>query len=450
MSFPTYPNYRESGVEWLGRVPSNWTTAKLKRIASFSGGGTPSRDQASFWNGAIPWVSPKDMKSEVITTSEEMITDEALAASATSLVPPGAVLLVVRSGILRHTVPVAINEVEVSLNQDMKALRFNSSYCDPRFFFRWVQGLNDELILAWSKPGATVESIEHQYLAETVMALPSLPEQRTIVAFLDRETAKIDALVEEQRRLIKLLKEKRQAVISRAVTQGLDPTVPMKDSGVEWLGDVPAHWNVTSVGRLCEQLSYGFTNPMPTSADGPFMLTANDIGDGEVRFETARRTTLEAFDTLLTEKSRPQPGDILLTKDGTLGRIAVFDGTLSCINQSVAFLRPKVDLVSSDYLAAALADGVYQDRMIYEAGGTTIKHIYISRLAKMPIAIPPLDEMKQLEKFCLIHRAAAQQLSIAADAAVTLLNERRAALISAAVTGKIDVRATGTPQAEAA
>lgn len=258
---------------------------------------------------------------------------------------------------------------------------------------------------------------------------------------------KIDGLVAEQERLIALLKEKRQAVISHAVTKGLNTNAPLKDSGIEWLGQIPAHWDMRTVGYLCEKISYGFTNPMPTADDGPFMLTANDIGDRRIRYETARRTEAEAFTTLLTDKSRPQPGDILLTKDGTLGRVAVFDGKEACINQSVASLRPAKG-ISSEFLAHALADGVYQARMIYEAGGTTIKHIYISRLAKMPMATPPSDEIDELVVFCNEQHEIAANLESSAQSAITLLQERRAALISAAVTGKIDVRAAANTTAE--
>ena len=196
MSFPRYPDYRDSGVEWLGEVPGHWQLAKLKHLARFAGGGTPSRDNPNFWGGSIPWVSPKDMKVARIETAEECITEEGLAGSSTGLIPPGRVLMVVRSGILKHTIPVAINAAEVALNQDMKALDFSAGACSAEFFFRWVQGLNDFLLLEWAKQGATVESIEHAYLAETLLPLPPAPEQAAIAAFLDRETAKIDALPE--------------------------------------------------------------------------------------------------------------------------------------------------------------------------------------------------------------------------------------------------------------
>lgn len=140
--FKPYPAYKDSRVEWLGEVPEHWILHKLKYIARFSGGGTPSREKLSYWNGDIPWVSPKDMKVEVINGAEESITVEGLQNSTTSLVSPGGVLVVVRSGILKHTIPVAINSVEVALNQDMKALRFCPKLALYNFFFRWVQGFN--------------------------------------------------------------------------------------------------------------------------------------------------------------------------------------------------------------------------------------------------------------------------------------------------------------------
>lgn len=150
MNASTYDSYRESGIEWLGQVPSHWSLAKLRYLADFVGGGTPSRNKPEFWGGDVPWVSPKDMKTELILGAQENITEEGLAGSSSSLIEPGAVLMVVRSGILQHTIPVAQNAVPVALNQDMKALRFNEE-CSPAFFVRWVQGLNNQLLLAWAK-----------------------------------------------------------------------------------------------------------------------------------------------------------------------------------------------------------------------------------------------------------------------------------------------------------
>jgi type I restriction enzyme, S subunit len=213
---------KDSGIEWLGEVPEHWGLPKLKHFTSFAGGGTPSRDNIEYWNGNIPWVSPKDMKVEIINSAEEYITQTGLENSSSSLRPSGQVLMVVRSGILKHTIPVAITEVPVALNQDMKALSFTDGSCLNLFFMRWTQGLNDLLLLAWAKQGATVESIEQTYLAETVIPLPPIPEQQTIIAFLERETTKFDTLTTEAKTAISLLQERRTALISAAVTGKID------------------------------------------------------------------------------------------------------------------------------------------------------------------------------------------------------------------------------------
>ena len=287
---------------------------------------------------------------------------------------------------------------------------------------------------------STIGIMNQEKTKKIYVSVPPLPEQRAIASFLDSETSKIDALVAEQRRLIELLKEKRQAVISHAVTKGLNPNAKMKDSGIEWLGDVPEEWRVTPIGHLTENLSYGFTNPMPTADEGPLMLTANDVDYGRVKYESARFTTLDAYTNLLTAKSRPRKGDILITKDGTLGRVAIHNGQLACINQSVASLRLRKEVVSPQFITSCLLANVYQDRMIFEAGGTTIKHIYISRLAKMPIAYPGMNEQSRIVAYLGSETVKFDALITEAQRATKLLQERRTALISAAVTGKFDVR----------
>jgi type I restriction enzyme S subunit len=434
-----YPTYKESDVEWLGQIPATWGLKRLKRIVHFRGGGTPTKDKIEYWQGEIPWVSPKDMKVSVVLDTEDKITPQAVVESATRMIPAGAVIIVVRSGILAHSIPAALTGREVTLNQDLKAL-IPGSELIAEYLMYLISGMQRELLLEWKKEGATVESLELELVANTLTPLPTLAEQRVIAAFLDRETARIDALVEKKERLIELLEEKRTALITRAVTKGLDLNVPMKDSGVEWLGTIPAYWEVKPLYQSLLRATYGFTNPMPVADEGPYMLTALDIGDGEILYQNARHTTEEAFATLLTDKSKPTAGDILITKDGTLGRVAVAGAERICINQSVALLRFDPALITSDFMQNALRATPYQDRMIFEAGGTAIKRIYISRLAKMPAASPPLQEQLEISRFISEHRCRIDSLLRAVRGAIDRLKELRTALISAAVTGKIDVR----------
>lgn len=154
------------------------------------------------------------------------------------------------------------------------------------------------------------------------------------------------------------------------------------------VGPVPIEWTTSPLREFLSFISYGFTNPMPTSESGIYMVTARDISKGRIQFDTARCTTEQAYRLLLSDKSRPRTGDILLTKDGTLGRLAITDDRVICINQSVAILRPNLR-ADSGFLKTLLESPVYQRRMIEDAGGSTIKHIYITIVDKMPIAVPP-------------------------------------------------------------
>lgn len=212
---------KPSGVPWLGDVPSHWAVEKLKFFVGFAGGGTPSKDNPAYWEGTIPWVSPKDMKRPRITETEDYITEAGQMNSPCTLIPPMSVLTVVRSGILQHSIPVALNMVPVVLNQDMKAL-LPSERVNSRFLAYEISGCQKELREAWVKQGATVESIEHQRMADSELALPPLQEQQAIADYLDAETAKIDDLITHTHDEITLLKELRAATIADAVLGRVD------------------------------------------------------------------------------------------------------------------------------------------------------------------------------------------------------------------------------------
>ena len=161
------------------------------------------------------------------------------------------------------------------------------------------------------------------------------------------------------------------------------------------IGDVPFDWDVVQLSHFTSRITYGFTNPMPTTDEGPFMLTAKDIHDGRIDYDNARRTSWEAYRNDLTDKSRPRVGDILLTKDGSIGRVALCDRPEVCINQSVALLQPN-DRIESRFLKFLLESPHYQRCMERDADGSTIKHIYITRVDKMEVAVPPLVEQKAI------------------------------------------------------
>ena len=177
---------RDSGVEWLGAIPKGWKMVPLKHLCKFSGGGTPSKDNLVYWDGGdIPWVSPKDMKLFWLSDTQDKLTETAVKQSSTKFIEPYSLLMVVRSGILQRTIPIAINAVQVTLNQDMKALKFDPEI-NVEFAANYVLGNTKSLLLDWSKEGATVESIEHEFLSASKFPVPSVREQKEINEYFVR------------------------------------------------------------------------------------------------------------------------------------------------------------------------------------------------------------------------------------------------------------------------
>jgi type I restriction enzyme S subunit len=245
MSARRYPAYKPSGVEWLGEVPTHWEVLPLKRVTTIVGGATPKSEVTEFWDGGIAWVTPADLgalSSFEFEGTSRTLSASGLAACSASLVPPGSLVVSVRAPIGS----LGINAMATATNQGCKSL-VPGARARTRFLAYQLRAGSTELNAAGK--GTTFVELSGDALGAFRVVVPPLAEQEAIAAFLDAETAKIDALVAEQDRLVGLLREKRQAVISHAVTRGLDPAAPMKPSGVEWLGEVPAHWEVVPLKR---------------------------------------------------------------------------------------------------------------------------------------------------------------------------------------------------------
>ena len=284
------------------------------------------------------------------------------------------------------------------------------------------------------------------------IACPPLPEQRAIAGFLDRETAKIDALVEEQRRLIALLKEKRQAVISHAVTKGLDPAAPMKPSGIDWLGDIPAHWEITQLKRLVKggtSITYGIVQAGPMLEAGIPYIRTSDMS-GEVLPSDGYPLTSPEIEGAY-ERSRVFPGDLVIAIRATIGQVLPVPDDLPMANltQGTAKFSPGVDILR-DFACHVLGADAAQHYFSLHSKGATFKEITLDALRRLPVVLPPLEEQAEITACLDAEVDRFGQLTSEATRAITLLQERRSALISAAVTGKIDVRDITTDNTEAA
>ncbi len=430
MSVPGYESYRDSGVEGLGAVPAHWNVAPAKYAVLARSGGA-------------------SIKGECADAPEDGLFQGYSASGPNVWLPdyehdgPGLVLSAV--GARCGKVFKADGKWGVVANTHCLLPRLGMD----RDFLWYLT--NDESW--WEKGGTAQPFVKVPDSLARKIGLPPALEQTAIAAFLDRETAKIDALVEAQRRLIELLKEKRQAIISHAVTKGLDPAAPMKESGVEWLGEVPAHWGVSALVHLVDPkryITYGIVQPGPSDPNGRFMVRGQDYSRGWVGPEEIFRVSAAVEEPY--RRARLAEGDLVMTIVGAgVGNVeevpAFLDG--ANITQTTARIAPNTRKVDPDFLRACLVSGAGQAQVGAYQKGAAQPGLNIEHLKAFRVALPPLAEQKDIARALALRTSRFEPLIAAADAASTLLQERRAALISAAVTGKIDVRGLAPDRMEA-
>lgn len=422
MSFAPYDAYKESREERLGKVPAHWSLVATKRVATFTYGDALPQDTRNE-DGDIPVFGSNGSfgRHDVSNTRAPTV-------------------FVGRKGSFG-----ALNW------SDVPSFGIDTVYFvderNSRQHLRWLFWALHILGLDTLSQDTGVPGLARETVYETKLPLPTRSEQFAIAAFLDRETAKIDALVEEQQRLIELLKEKRQAVISHAVNKGLNPNAPMKDSGVEWLGEVPKHWMAVQLGRLCRQVSDGPHFSPKYVDEGVMFLSARNVKVDGWSLDDAKFISEDdcaEFDRRVI----PERGDILYTKGGTTGiaRVVDLDQRFQ-VWVHIAVLKIELAAANPYYLAYALNSvGCYEQSQLYTRGATN-NDLGLTRLIKIWLALPPLDEQGRIATYLQKHTEQLDELIRAAEQAIELFRERRAALISAAVTGKIDVR--GVVEAEA-
>lgn len=441
----------EAAAEHLfGSLPTHWRGKKTKYLFRFVSGGTPPKEELDLWNGIVPWASPKDMKVDVLSETEDTLSMDAVAAGHTSLLPASSLFLVVRSGILKHTIPTAVTTIAMAINQDIKGLVPNRPDVDTRFYAWSIRGYNDVLLTAWRKLGATVESLETELIAQTQLPFPPYREQLAIAAFLDRETARIDGLIAKKRRLIELLREKRQAVISHAVTKGIDPNAPMKDSHIEWLGHIPAHWRLRYLKHISPKVTVGIVvTPARYYVDqGVPALRSLNVQEGQITLDALMYISEESNE--LHAKSKIYNGDLVAVRTGQPGSTAIvgpqLDGA-NCIDLIV--IRASRE-ISSEYLHLYLNSDAARAQYQLGSEGAIQQHFNVETARNIVVPLPSPDERQRIVELIARQTTKLDHVLATVEVAIQKLNEHRAALIASAVTGKIDVRGFATDAVEAA
>jgi len=428
MSFPRYPKYKESGAEWLGQVPDHWEVKKLRFLTIIKKGRLPNETFPTPTTATdLPYLSMEFLRNEKESS--------AYVTSAPKLVraKDGDILILwdgsnageflrAKDGVVSSTIALIQPE-----NIEREFLYFACKSLERR--------MKDLTV------GMGIPHVSGDDLRSCAIPYPDQSEQTAIADFLDQETAKIDGLIVEQEQLIELLKEKRQAVISHAVTKGLNPDAAMKDSGIEWIGQVPAHWDVTRLKYATIRIVDCPHETPEYTDDGPFfVIRTADLNQGIIKETKMYRVS----ETEYLNRIRREPllkNDIVYGREGERWGHAALIGEDSrfCLGQRMMQFRASESFCPIYLMWALNSESTYLQGSIDTVGATS-PHVNVGTIRNYALAHPPLDEQRAIGVHLARHTDVFDVLIEEAQKAITLLQERRSVLISATVTGQINVR----------
>jgi len=429
-----YPAYRNSGIEWVGEVPDNWDVKPLFACTDTQCVKNDDGKEANVLSLSYGRIVRRDVDQNFGLLPESFNTYQLIGA--------GDIVLRLtdlqndkRSLRVGHAL-----ESGIITSAYLKLTARKGRYLD-RYLYLLLHSYDTTKVF-YGMGGGLRQSMKFDDMRRLPMLVPSLAEQEQIANFLDHETAKIDTLIDKQQQLIKLLKEKRQAVISHAVTKGLNPAAPMKDSGVEWLGEVPEHWVMPKIGYLCEVTKltgFEYTNCWETSDEGEIVaLRGFNVGERFLNLEKTEKISNQLSNRLL--RSKLKAGDIVMPCTGTLGNAAVIEcNDKFHMNQNIAKLSFS-EKVNPHFAVLWLTSTSFRTIVDFNNTSGMQPVLLIGDIRNMPIPLPSLQEQGEIIKLLDSSNVKFGHIIQRAERSLNLLQERRTALISAAVTGKIDVR----------
>jgi len=434
MRLKPYAKCKDSGIEWIEKIPEDWKTRKIKHFSKIFTGSTPQSSNDSYWNGEIIWLTPLDLNKsgKFVSSSKRKITEEGFLKCGTSFINKGAIILATRAPIGYPK----ITNAKLCFNQGCKAFEIEKEFIADYCYYYFVAF---EDILKSKGNATTFSELSTYDLASFLVLKPPIKEQNIIAYHLDKKTVEIDELIEKDKRLIELLKEKRIALINHVVTKGLNPNIKMKDSGIEWIGEIPEDWEVKKLKTISE-IVLGK------------MLTNEDKGDYELKpylraqnilWEIADVTDIKNmwFSKSEIRKYKLKKDDLLVSEGGEAGRTAIWNGELSeCyIQNSVHKLTinnhnfPRYIL----YLFESYGKKGILESMVNRV---SIAHLTREKIKEIYCIIPPLLEQTTIANFLDKTIEKIDHTIQKIQKKIKLLEEYKKSLIHHVVTGKIDVR----------
>ncbi len=444
MKYKPYHVYKDSGIDWLGEVPEHWHVKRLRFLVTMN----PSKQKVSHLPkdtevSFIPMEAVGDdgkLDLERTRTIEEAETGYTYFAEGdvtyAKITPcfengKGAVMRMLVGGAGFGTTELTVLRPSLKINsQFLYYLTISSA------FRKLGEG---------SMYGAGGQKrVPDDFARNFEIGWPDVTEQQYIANFLARETGRLDTLIEKKRRIIELLKEKRIALISHAVTKGLDPNVKMKDSGIEWIGKMPVHWEILPFTKyVTDKSDYRGATPEKVQ-DGVFLVTAKNVRMGYIDYESSQEYVREEDYSDIMRRGLPHKGDILFTTEAPLGNVALVDREDIALAQRIIRFRMMPKRFDGVFTLFAMMAGYFQAQLASLSTGSTAEGLKASKLNLLWLVAPRQKEQRIIADFLACETSKIDRMLEKVEAAIEKLTEYRTALITAAVTGKIDVREAAT------
>lgn len=421
----------------MSALPHTWSTFTLSQIGGVVGGKTPSKANSKFWNGGnIPWVSPKDMKKFRLTSSEDKISEAAITEAGMELLPENSILLVTRSGILAHTLPIALIQIPVTINQDIKAIR-PSANINSQFIAYNLLSHGQKILNECSKSGTTVASVETKQLEAFSFPLAPLAEQKRIADKLDTVLARVDACRERLDRVPLLLKRFRQSVLAAAISGRL--TEDFRKNVNE-----SSEWGNVKAGELCEWITKGTTPPKSGmhegSGDVPYVKVYNLCFDGRLDFTVNPTFVNQETHEVMLKRSKVFPGDVLMNIVGPpLGKVSIVPSAFPewNINQAIAVFRAK-ERIYNRFLAYFLMCDVTIANLIQKSKATAGQfNLTLEVCRQIEIPLPSMAEQQEIVRRVETLFAFADRLEARLVTARTATDRLTPALLAKAFRGEL-------------
>jgi len=423
--YKEYDVYRNTESSWTPTIPTNWKIGSLKWLSKRFSGGTPDKNKPEYWDEKdIPWLNSGSVNQSIITEPSDYISEEGFANSSAKWISKNSILVAL-AGQGKTKGTAAFCEIETTCNQSLAAITFKQEFYSKYYYwflksqYRKIRGLA-------SSDGR--DGLNLEMLGSIQLPIPSFDEQTLIARFLDNKTSLIDKLIEQKENILKLLTEKRTAIITQAVTKGLDPTVEMKDSGTDWLGEIPKGWKIKplkfAVNLINEKLEE-LGNLTYLGLENIESWTTKRIIDDDATAEGV--VTKFQPNDLLFGKLRPYLAKVYL---------ADFEGGAST---EALILRSGSEVVPA-FLKYYLVSDLLIDVINSSSYGTKMPRASWNFMGRLPMVLPYIDIQNEIVEYLTTNISKFDISILKIKKSINQLKEYREALITSAVTGQIDIR----------